>query len=127
MRIEHIALWTRDLETSRAFYTRYFGGTAGEKYTSASRLFESYFITFADGARLELMMLPNLADAPNHHEHVGWAHIAFAVGSREQVDALTEQLRQDGVEIVSQPRLTGDGYYESVVRDPDGNFVEITI
>lgn len=125
MRIEHVALWTRDLEVSRAFYVRYFGGTAGEKYTSTRRPFESYFVTFADGARLELMTLATLA-APNTTESVGWAHIAFAVGSREQVNHLTEQLRQDGYIIQSEPRLTGDGYYESVVLDPDGNAVEIT-
>lgn len=125
MRIEHIALWTRDLERSRLFYEHYFGGSAGEKYTSTRRPFASYFIIFADGARLELMTLPTLIDAPDHTEYVGWAHVAFTVGSRDNVHTLTEQLRQDGYPIVSEPRLTGDGYYESVVLDPDGNEIEI--
>ncbi len=125
MRIDHVALWTHDLEASRQFYERYFGGIAGEKYSSVRRPFASYFITFADGARLELMTLPTLKDTPDKSEHIGWAHVAFTVGSREKVHTLTEQLRQDGYRIMSEPRFTGDGYYESVVLDPDGNEVEI--
>lgn len=126
MRIEHVALWTRDLEGMRAFYVRWFGAQAGEKYISERRPFESYFLRFEDGARLELMMLPDLGDRSGD-EMVGWAHIAIAVGSRERVDAITEELRAAGVRVIGEPRQTGDGYYESIVLDPDGNQIEITV
>ncbi len=129
MRIEHVALWTRDLERLRAFYERYFDARSGARYESATRAgFTSYFLTFpSGGARLEVMSLPELgdpsgADAPA----VGWAHLALTVGSRAAVTLLTERMRVDGVRILSEPRLTGDGYFESVVADPDGNAIEIT-
>ena len=127
MRIEHIAIWTRDLDRLRDFYIAYFGATANELYKSSRRPFESYFLTFAadGGARLELMKLPQLLE-PAGPEAVGYAHIAVAVGSRAAVDALTAKLRDAGCPILSEPRLTGDGYYESTIGDPDGNTVEIT-
>jgi lactoylglutathione lyase len=124
-RLEHAALWTPDLERSRAFYEPYFDATAGEKYVNPDTDFSSYFLTFEDGARLELMHTPGLA-APAEHPAVGYAHIAIAVGSAARVDRLTERLRDDGVPVLDGPRRTGDGYYESVVADPDGNRVEIT-
>ncbi len=129
IRIEHIALWARDLEASRDFYTRYFGATAGIKYTNPAKQFSSYFLSFESGARFEIMHKPAVqqpvtqANAPV----AGYAHLAFSVGSREGVDLLTERLRQDGFAVLDGPRTTGGGYYESVVRDPDGNPVEITI
>ena len=126
MRIEHVAIWTRDLERLKAFYETYFGARAGARYASARRPFESYFLRFPAGARLELMRLPDLADAQRGRDTVGLAHIAFATGSREQVDALTARLRDDGYAIADGPRVTGDGYYESVAIDPDGNRIEIT-
>lgn len=126
IRIEHIALWTRDLERSRAFYETYFGGISNEKYFNPNHQFESYFLTFEDSPRLELMQMPNLSDT-NPEPMMGWAHIAFSVGSKPTVDDLTQRLQADGFTIASAPRTTGDGYYESVVLDPDGNRVEITI
>jgi len=127
MRIEHVAIWTRDLERLRTFYERYFGARAGRRYASTTRPgFFSYFLTFPDGGgRLELMTLQSLAAGPQAPA-VGYAHVAVAVGSPAAVEALTARLRGDGVRVVSEPRLTGDGYFESVVEDPDGNAVEIT-
>jgi lactoylglutathione lyase len=131
MRLEHVAVWTRDLERLRAFYERYFDARAGAPYRSATRAgFASYFLAFpAGGGRLELMSLPALGDAPadpHAAPAVGWAHLALSVGSRDAVAALTERMRADGVRVLSEPRQTGDGYFESVVADPDGNVVEIT-
>jgi lactoylglutathione lyase len=130
MRLEHVAVWTRDLERLRAFYERYFGARAGGRYESATRAgFTSYFLAFPDGgARLELMGVPELA-APATTEGApapGYAHLAVSVGSRAAVEALAARLRGDGVRVVSGPRETGDGYFEAVVEDPDGNTVEIT-
>ena len=127
VRIEHMAVWTADLERLRAFYERYFGARAGARYASTARPgFASYFLTFPDGgARLELMSVPTLADAAPVPA-VGYAHLALSVGSVAAVEALTERLRGDGVRVVSEPRRTGDGYFEAVVADPDGNLVEIT-
>ena len=127
MRIEHVALWTRDLERLRSFYERYFGARSGALYRSAThRGFASYFLEFPErGSRLELMTLPNVGDPPNAASR-GYAHIAVAAGSREAVDALTARMTADGIPLVSAPRQTGDGYYEAVVEDPDGNLVEIT-
>lgn len=125
--IEHAALWTPDLERSRAFYEHYFDATAGEKYVNPDKNFSSYFLTFDTGARLELMHMPELATAPADAPVPGYAHIAISVGSEEAVDALTERLRDDGYPVCDGPRRTGDGYYESVVLDPDDNRVEITV
>ena len=127
MRVEHIAIWTRDLETLRAFYEEYFGGTAGEKYVNPAKGFESYFLTFSGGARLELMQVTGLSDPPEAEgTPAGYAHLAFAVGSESRVDDLTDRLRREGCRVVDGPRRTGDGYYEACVLDPDGNRVEIT-
>jgi lactoylglutathione lyase len=125
MYIEHIAIWTHDLERLKAFYQTYFECTAGDKYVNAEKQFESYFLTFASGARLEIMHTPDVTSPPEN-TRVGYAHLALAVGSEPQVDALTARLQGDGYRIVSGPRRTGDGYYESCVLDPDGNRVEIT-
>lgn len=124
--IDHLALWTRDLEQLRAFYETYFGARAGTQYVSAARPFASYFLTLESGARLELMQQPVLADPAGDEPRVGYAHLAITVGEPAQVDALTTRLRADGYRIASEPRWTGDGYYESVVLDPDGNRVELT-
>lgn len=127
MGIEHVALWTRDIERSRVFYESAFGARANARYESRNTVgFASYFLTFPNGgARLELMQLPVLAPAAPHPA-VGYAHIAISVGARESVDALVERLRANGVRVRSEARMTGDGYYEAVVEDPDGNAVEIT-
>ena len=118
--VEHVALWTADIERSRAFYEKYFGAAAGSIYKSARRPFISYFLGFPRGARLELMQSP---ESPSK----GCAHLSMSVGSREQVDRLTAQLGEDGFQVRGAPRLTGDGYYESIVQDPDGNEIEITV
>jgi catechol 2,3-dioxygenase-like lactoylglutathione lyase family enzyme len=125
VRIDHVALWTRDLEQSREFYEKWFGAVAGSRYESARRPFASYFLTFPSGSRLELMQAPGIADS-GECDRLGWAHIAIAAGSREAVDELSARMTEAGHRLLSAPRMTGDGYYESVVADPDGNAVEIT-
>ena len=129
MKIEHIALWTPDLERLKTFYETYFQAEAGAKYINKSKAFTSFFLTFSSGARLELMHTPGVpaAQPDKKNQRSGYAHLAFAVGSPEQVESLTARLQADGYRVVSGPRRTGDGYYESCVLDPDGNQIEITI
>ncbi|MFL2101482.1 VOC family protein [Desemzia sp. FAM 23991] len=126
MHIEHIALWVKDLEVTKDFYCNYFGAVSNDVYYNPTKGFKSYFLTFAEGARLELMTRTDVTEA---HEPamLGWAHLAISVGSKEKVDQLTEQLIQDGYRCQGQPRTTGDGYYESVIEDPEGNWIEITV
>lgn len=128
MRIDHIALWTDDLERSKRFYVDYFGAQAGAGYRNPAKGFSSCFLSFDDGARIELMASSTLAPevAAPGVQRMGWTHLALAVGSDAGVDALTARLRADGYPVLDGPRRTGDGYYESVVLDPDGNRVEIT-
>jgi len=128
MRIDHIAIWTIHLEKMRHFYETYFHGKAGEKYINPRKNFESYFVEFDGGTKLELMEKLEV-DAKLHDDienYIGITHFAISAGSRQKVDLLTEQIRADGYHVVSEPRETGDGYYESVVLDPEGNKVEIT-
>ena len=129
VRIEHIAIWTQDLERLKAFYETYFQAQAGEKYLNPAKQFESYFLEFQAGTRLELMQIPDLENPRRLEAPVpsGYAHMAISVGSAVEVDTLTETLHAAGVPVVDGPRWTGDGYYESVILDPDGNRVEITI
>ena len=127
MRIEHIALYVRDLEAARDFFVRYLGGVSGAGYHNKRTDFRSYFISFDGGARLELMQKPGVSDDGKVPERTGYAHAAFSVGSKEAVDALTERLRQDGFSVLSGPRTTGDGYYESSIVAVEGNFIEITV
>jgi lactoylglutathione lyase len=128
MRIDHLALWTFDLERARFFYEKYFGAKAGAKYFNPKKDFESYFLSFQDGCRLEIMQMPGVIPLDRRGtQYTGLIHFAISVGDRHSVDRLTEKLRTDGYEIVGEPRLTGDGYYESVVLDPDGNRIEITV
>lgn len=129
MHLDHFALWTTDLERLKAFYATYFGATAGDKYVNPTRGFESYFLSFAGGARLEIMTQPGVASECTDQgaPAAGYAHLAIAVGSVERVDSLTETLRAAGHVIAGEPRWTGDGYYESVVLDPDGNLIELTV
>jgi len=129
MQIEHLAIWTMQLDEIRSFYETYFQARSGDKYVNPDKQFESYFLSFPQGgARLELMRKPDVAEPSGPTAQLaGYAHLAFSVGSEEQVDALTARLREDGFQVVDGPRHTGDGYYESCVLDPDGNRVEITV
>jgi lactoylglutathione lyase len=130
MKIEHIAIWVKDIDKVCEFYRKYFGGNIQPLYHNPIKQFTSRFVTFEDGARLEVMNNPNvgtLTESMFHVEHLGIAHISFSVGSKEKVDLLTKEMSADGVTIVGEPRTTGDGYYESVVLDPEGNHIEITI
>jgi lactoylglutathione lyase len=128
MKIEHMAIWTADLERLRTFYEQYFGATSKAKYVNAAKQFESYFLSFPEGARLEIMYSPNIRQRTDAAPlETGYVHIAFSVGSREQVDALTRRLEADGYSLIDGPRVTGDGYYESLFFDPDGNRIEITV
>jgi lactoylglutathione lyase len=119
-------MWVQDLEGMRAFYVRYFNGRSSPKYTNPRTGFISTFIQFEEGARLELMHRADIPTKLNSGETQGLTHLAMAVGSREAVNQLTEMLRKDGYRVVGEPRTTGDGYYESVVLDPEGNRLEIT-
>lgn len=128
MKIEHIALWTSDLERLKSFYENFFGAASGNKYTNPNTGFSSYFLSFDSGARLEIMTQTGLATPANSSApQTGLTHFAISVGSQQAVEELTAQIEQVGYQVVSQPRTTGDGYFESVVADPDGNLVEITI
>lgn len=123
-----MAVWVGDLERSRLFYEKYFNARTGVKYENAGKRFTSYFLTFAGGTRLELMHSESMTKSkPSGLLTSGWAHMAFSVGGREEVITLTELIRNDGYKIYSEPRETGDGYFESVILDPDGNMIEITI
>ena len=127
MQIGHVAVYVRDLERAKEFFTEYFGGQANEGYHNPETGFRSYFIRFSDGAMLELMNKPRLSDGGQNGEHFGYAHIAFRTGSREAVDRLTERLRAAGYPVISGPRTTGDGYYESCIAGIEGNLIEITV
>lgn len=128
MRIEHIALWTDDIERCKRFYVTYFGAVAGAGYVNVKNGFESCFLSFTDGARIEVMKTTSLAPVAIEPgaQRMGLTHVAISVGSEQQVDTLTQRLKADGFHIPDGPRRTGDGYYESVVLDPDGNRIEIT-
>ncbi len=126
MRIEHAALFVNNLEAARDFFVTYLEGQANGGYHNPKTGFRSYFISFDGGARLELMTKPELDDMDKPLNRTGYAHMAFSAGSREKVDQLTEKLRSAGYEVISGPRLTGDGYYESCVLAIEGNQIEIT-
>ena len=129
MKIEHLAIWVSDLEQMRAFYERYFGATAGDLYHNPTKQFHSYFLSFQSGCRLELMHRPDIPNNINdlQLQYKGLIHFAISVGSKEKVNALTETLRQAGFSVIGEPRTTGDGYYESVILDPENNRIEITV
>ena len=126
MRIEHAALFVNDLEAARDFFVTYLEGQANGGYHNPKTGFRSYFISFAGGARLELMTKPELDDMDKPLNRTGYAHMAFSSGSREKVDQLTEKLSAAGYEVISGPRVTGDGYYESCILAFEGNQIEIT-
>lgn len=128
MRITHIAIWTNNLENLKNFYLKYFNGKSNQKYKNIKKGFESYFISFDDGAKLELMNRFDISEEKNevNKEYVGICHFAISVGSRGMVKELTEVLKKDGYLVIGEPRITGDGFYESLVLDPDKNRIEIT-
>ena len=127
MKIEHVALYVNDLEAARIFFVTWLNGRSNDGYHNKTTDFRSYFITFDDGSRLEIMTKPSLADLNKPLNRTGYVHIAFSVGNKEKVDELTEKLRSAGYEVVSDPRTTGDGYYESCVVAIEGNQIEITV
>ena len=125
MTINHIAIWTKDIEKLKDFYTKFFDCTASNKYENKNTNFTSYFLEFSKGTKLELINIPQLIERSNNT--IGLAHFAVSVGSKDDVDKLTYKLKNEGFKIESEPRNTGDGYYESVIIDPEGNKIEITI
>ena len=129
MQIEHLAVWTNNLERLKDFYSKYFNARSNTIYTNQDKQFQSYFLSFDSGPRLELMQMPGIPADKNDvvQQRLGLIHMAFAVGSKEKVDRLTRQIGNAGFKVIGEPRTTGDGYYESVVLDPDQNRIEITI
>lgn len=127
MIIEHVAIWTNRLEEMRDFYVRFFEGVSNEKYINRERGYQSYFISFSTGARLELMQMEGIPENRNDTiaQHLGIIHLAFGVDTIEQVESKAEQLRKAGFRILKGPRRTGDGYYEFEALDPDNNRFEV--
>lgn len=128
MNINHVAVRAIDIELLKDFYCRWFNAKPGERYHNPRKSFSSYFLTFPDGgARLEIMNVPEIICHEAGNKFKGFCHIALSLGSKERVDELTERMRSAGISILGEPRTTGDGYYESVIADPEGNVVELTV
>ena len=127
MKIEHLAIYVEDLEKTKDYFIKYFEATSNGGYHNRTTGFRSYFLSFEDGPRLEIMNKPTVTVNPRKQETTGYIHLAFSVGSKERVDELTAHMQADGYEVVSGPRTTGDGYYESCVAGIEGNLVEITV
>ena len=127
MHIEHIAMYVNDIESTKDFFVKYFNATANKGYHNQTTNFRSYFLSFDDGARLEIMNKPIMEDVEKTLIRTGYIHIAFSLGSKEAVNELTERLKNDGFHIISGPRTTGDGYYESCIIGIEGNQIEITV
>jgi lactoylglutathione lyase len=125
MKLEHVALCVEDLEAIKNFYLRYFGATANQKYHNPRIGLQTYFLSFEDGARLEIMQRPGMTPKANGEYVLGYTHISFKLGSVEKVDQLTMELQESGCPLLNGPRTTGDGYYESVLSDPEGNLLEL--
>ena len=127
MKIAHVALYVNNLENARDFFVKYLDAKSNEGYHNPNTNFSSYFLSFDEGARIEIMNKPDVPDLPKNPARTGYAHIAFSVGSKEKVDELTAKLRADGYEVLSGPRVTGDGYYESCIVAVEQNQIEITV
>lgn len=129
MKLDHIAIWTDDIERLKEFYVKYFAGKPNKKYTNEKRQFHSYFISFESGARLEIMSMPNIPDNLNDRiisQHKGIIHLAFEVNTKQKVDKMARRFKEEGLKILNGPRKTGDGYYEFETLDPDKNRLEVT-
>lgn len=127
MKIEHIAMYVKDLEKAREFFEKYFSAKSNNLYHNKKTNFKSYFLSFDNGTRLEIMTRPEIVENDKKIFEPGFIHLAFSVGSKEKVDELTKKLKNDGYEIISGPRTTGDGYYESCIRAIEGNQIEICV
>lgn len=127
MKIEHIAMYVNDLIKTKEFFEKYFNAKSNDGYHNKNTDFKSYFLTFDDGARLEIMNRPKMNDTEKTLTQTGFIHIAFSVGSKEKVDELTTKLKVDGYNVISGPRITGDGYYESCIVGIEDNQIEITV
>ena len=127
MKIDHVAMYVKDLENTKSFFEKYFGAISNDGYHNKNTNFRSYFLSFENGSRLEIMNKPDMDDKEKSVARTGFIHIAFSVGSKEKVDELTSQLKADGYEVLSSPRTTGDGYYESCIIDLENNQIEITV
>ena len=127
MKIDHIALYVNDLEAGKNFFKTFFQAKSNEPYHNQRTGFRSYFLTFDDGSRLELMTKPDLTDSGDLLNRYGYAHLAFSVGSEEKVDSMTKRLSENGYPVISGPRITGDGYYESCILGFEGNIIELTV
>jgi len=127
MRIDHIAVYVLDLEKSKEYFEEYFSGKSNDLYHNPKTGLKTYFLSFKSGCRLEIMTKPGITIVDNSKENMGYLHLAFSMEDRGSVDALTDRIRKDGYAVLSEPRITGDGYYESCVSDPDGNRVEILV
>lgn len=129
MKIEHLAIWVENLELMKTFYEQYFGARSNHKYHNPLTHFQSYFLTFESGSRIELMHRPDVAQRPHNHlsQSQGLVHLSFSTGSETEVNQLVHALHTDGHKVVGQPRTTGDGYYEAVILDPEGNLIEVTV
>ncbi len=129
MHIEHLAIWVKDIELMKDFYCSYFNATANNKYLNSKKQFQSYFISFESGPRLELMQMPSVPDSKDdiYNQFIGLIHFAISLGSKERVDEMTERFRKNGFEVLDGPRTTGDGYYEAVILDPEKNRIELTV
>ena len=125
MILEHVALYVEDLEAMKAFYVRNFGATANNKYHNPRTGLQTYFLNFDGGARIEIMQRPGTTPKASGEHVLGYTHISFKLGSVEKVDELTKQLQENGSPLLNGPRMTGDGYYESVLSDPEGNLIEL--
>jgi len=127
MKIEHIAIWVMNLEKMKKFYLKFFDLSSNEKYYNQKKKFSSYFLSFKSGARIELMHRPDISELiEKSNSKLGLAHFAVSVGTKEKVNSLTKKFRENGIRIIGDPRATGDGYYESIISDPEGNLIEIT-
>jgi lactoylglutathione lyase len=125
LRLHHVAIWADDLERLREFYVTTLGGSSGPLYDNPRKGFRSYFISFSEGPRIELMSQDLRHRVGSRGEGPGYAHIALSVGGRDAVDERVALLRNCGVNVLSEPRVTGDGYYEAVLEDPEGNRIEL--